>query len=143
MAIERAFLFLLRNTSNVLPNAVENISGVSEVFEFMRLQHSLFNIQIAQKNVTKDIYFGVSRASFNPAACFQQQAINTLVAGQNETTIGQCLVKFETPFVLPPDLEFEVALQIPAISALPVAGSWRLGLALDGLGGIYDPSSNL
>lgn len=143
MAIERAFLFLIRNQSAILPNDVVNIYGPNEIFEFQRLQHSLFNIQIAQKSVTKDIYFGASRPSFNSRSNFQNMIAAAAIVPNDQTTVGQSVFNFETPFILPPDLEFEIDLQIPAISALPAIGSWRLGLAIDGIGGIYDPGANL
>lgn len=142
MAIERMFLFLLRNQSNVLPNDVTDIQSVQEVFEFARLNHSLFNLSIAQKSVTKDIYMGSGRGTFNYKARFNNPTPNPILAA-TLVSYGHAVFHFETPFVLPPDLEFEATLQIGAISAVPAAGSYRLGIAFEGLGGIYDPKAAL
>jgi hypothetical protein len=144
MAIERAYLFLLANSNSLQPFDVVEINSLPEVFQFKRLVHSLFNIQIAQKNVTKDIYFGSSRATFNKDAKFMTPiAPNPIMVNDPLLTYSHSVFEFETPFVLPPLLDFEVDVQTPAISALPALYSYRLGIALEGIGGIYDPASNL
>jgi hypothetical protein len=141
MAVERVYLFLLRNSSAVLIDDVTGISSLDESLEFNRLTHSIFNIQIGTANVTKDVYFGSSKSPFNRDATYQNP---TTIAGTTATTaFGYSVLRFETPFILQPDVEFEGTLQIPAISALPATGSFRLGMAWEGIGGIYNPKVNL
>lgn len=138
MAIESFYLFLMRTSNPATPNDVQQIQSLEEIAEFQRLYHSILNIQIAQKQVTKDIYLGSSRSTFNLESKYM-----TPVAGATFTAYSQSVFKLKVPFVLQPDIEFVIPITAGAIAALPVAGSWRLGLAIEGLGGIYDPAANL
>jgi len=123
---------------------VISINPLAAIGQFKVMYRSDMSISIAQDQVIKKLPLQGLYSAFNKDAKFNgSQTFGTNPGNTTSFEVSHDVFHFDNPIIIPPQIEFTMQLQIPAIT-LPAAPDrdWHIMVTLEGLGSLFAPKTN-
>lgn len=141
MAIQRFSVFIMGCAAGTT-----NCTGIfpfSFFALFSRFYGGQLSFNIAQDQVIKKLPLSSMAAPFNPNSKFIGYYQSQPLAADPVTsyTVEHNIYHMDTNLVLPPQIEFNCTITVPALTTLPAVSDWYLMMKMEGIGSLYAPKT--
>lgn len=139
IAIQR-YSFAIMSIPIATPNFIEEIKPFDQAPAFFGLYRSDMSFAIAQDTVLKKLPLHTMYAPFNKDSRFYGSLQFQIFGGLLSIGVPQDVMHLDSDLVIPPQIEFTAAVQIPAITFVPnVANNYYMVMTIEGLGSLFSP----